>query len=189
MLSLLPATLVPEPENETDFMPLIQPNASSAAKDPNESGSVITLREFYLGLLRLVFAVPLFFYQILEQVEYARGFIWSEQEWPLLEAIREMGLPQPEATAVVSIFLLAVCPAAIVIGFLTRINATLTLLGLLFFFFSRLPLSEFLNGQTYVLYMGIACVLIVSGSGNLSLDGLFAARRRRKRRLKEQADL
>lgn len=169
-------------------MPLIQPSRSPS-KDPLSNEGEFGLREFYLALLRLVLALPLFFYQVREQVEFAWGFVWSREEWPLLDAIREMGLPQPEVTAVASIFVLTVSPAAIALGFLTRLNATLTWLALLFFFFSTLPLSEFLNGQTYVLYMGICAVLVVSGSGNLSLDGLFAARRRRKKRLREEADL
>lgn len=169
-------------------MPLIQPNRDPSRTLSSDEGG-FGLREIYLALLRLVLTVPLFAYQLSEQVAYAWGFVWAREGWPLLDAIRAMGLPQPEVTAVAAIFVLTVCPAAIALGFLARLNAALTGLALLFFFFSTLPLSPFLNGQTYVLYLGICAVLVLGGSGNLSLDGLFAARRRKKKRLREDADL
>ena len=74
-------------------------------------------------------------------------------------------------------------------GSVSRVNAALTLLALIFFFLSDLPLSDWLNGQTYVLYLGITAVLIIGGSGSFSFDGLFAMIRRRKKALRVKAAL
>ncbi len=145
------------------------------------------LADFYLLLLRLVLAVPMFYYQIRDHVGRAWGFLWEQKEWALVDAFDAMGLPQPSVTAVTLVFLLLVCPAAIAIGFLTRINAALSLLAVLFFFLSGLPLSEWLNAQTYVLFLGICAVLILSGPGAFSFDGGFSALRRRRKRRRAEA--
>ncbi|MCB1230765.1 MAG: DoxX family protein [Verrucomicrobiae bacterium] len=149
----------------------------------------IGLPDFYLLLLRLVFALPLFYYQIRQQTVWAWKFLWEQKDWPLLNAMSEMGLPQPSVTAVGLTFILLASPFGILIGFFTRVNAALTLLALIFFFLSDLPFSDWLNGQTYVLYLGITAVLIIGGSGSFSFDGLFAMIRRRKKALRVKAAL
>ncbi len=149
----------------------------------------VGLADFYLLLLRWVLAVPLFYYQIRQQSVMAWSYLWDKKEWPLLVAVTEAGLPQPRIITVALIFVLLACPLGVAVGFLTRINAALTLLAMLFFFLSGLPFSEWMTGQTYVLFLGVAAVLTLSGPGRFSFDGVFAAVRQHKKRLRDQAAL
>lgn len=163
-------------------------NTESSVDSPAPQGGGY-LADIYLLLLRLVMTAPLFYYQIRQQSVVAWQSLWEKKDWPLLNAVTEMGLPQPQVTTVALVFVLVACPLGIVLGFLTRINAALTLLAILFFFLSGLPFSEWMTGQTYVLFLGIAAVLTLSGPGRLSFDGLYAAVRQHKKRLRDQAAL
>lgn len=156
---------------------------------PPAPGGRIGLPDFYLLLLRVVLVFPLAYYQLVEQAQRAWAFVWHEEEWPLLNAIAELGLPQPPVVSATLIFLLLAATLGIALGFLTRINAAITLLALLFFFITGLPFSEWLTAQTYVLFLGVAAVLVLSGPGKFSLDGIFAAIRRRRKALRAKAAL
>ncbi|MCB1091734.1 MAG: DoxX family protein [Verrucomicrobiae bacterium] len=148
----------------------------------------VGVADFYRLFLRVLIAVPMFFYQAKAQTWLAWGFLWEQKEWPLLEAIKEMNLPQPSVTAVGLIFVLLFAPIGILTGFLTRVNACLTLMAVAFFFFTGLPLSDWLSGQTYVLYLGLCLVLVLSGPGAFSIDGIFSFLRRR-RKMRKADDL
>jgi uncharacterized membrane protein YphA (DoxX/SURF4 family) len=159
-------------------MALLRRSSSSAL---DASPEKVGLADFYCLLLRCLLALPMFFYQAKAQTLLAWRFLWEQREWPLHEAIKAMELPQPSVTAVALIFVLLTAPFGILIGFLTRVNAALTLLATGFFFITGLPLSDWLSGQTYVLYLGLCAVLVLSGPGSFSFDGAFAFLRRRRR--------
>ncbi|MCB1063536.1 MAG: DoxX family protein [Verrucomicrobiae bacterium] len=167
-------------------MAFLQPESTP---EPENLQARIGLADFYLLILRLLLAVPMFYYETRQHIGRAWGFLWEQKDWPLVDAFVAMELPQPSVTATTLIFLLLVCPSAIAIGFLTRVNAGLTFLAVLFFFLSGLPLSEWLNAQTSVLFLGICAVLVLSGPGRFSFDGAFAALRRRRKRLRDAAAL
>ena len=158
-------------------MALLRPSTIT----PTEaSADRLGMVDLYRLLLRLVLAVPMFFYQAMSQTTQAWGFVWEKREWPLMQAIEEMALPQPSVTAISLIFILLFCPIGVAVGFLTRVNAALTLLATGFFFISGLPLSDWLSGQTYLLFMGVCAVLVLSGPGAFSIDGVFFFLRRRR---------
>lgn len=167
------------------FMALSRPPSNPPVDSASER---IGVADFYRLLLRALLAVPMFFYQAKAQTILAWGFLWEKREWPLLDAIESMSLPQPSVTAISLTFVLLFSPIGILIGFLTRVNAALTFAATGFFFLTGLPLSDWLSGQTYVLFLGICAVLVLSGPGAFSLDGIFSFLRRR-RRMKRAADL
>lgn len=152
----------------------------SAFKRHETQTEHIGLADFSLLILRVSVALPMFFYQAMAHSLSAWDFLWSQKNWPLLEAMKTMGIPQPPVSAVALTFVLLTAAFGIFIGFLTRINAALTLAAMGFFFLSGLPLSDWLSGQTYVLYFGMCLALILSGPGNFSLDGVFAFLRHRR---------
>jgi uncharacterized membrane protein YphA (DoxX/SURF4 family) len=156
---------------------------SSSNQDTDPAPALIGIPDVYRLLIRLLVAVPMFFYQAKLQTAQAWIYLWDQKEWPLLEAMKEMNLPQPTVTATALIFVMLFSPIAILVGFLTRVNAVLLLLATAYFFVSGLPLSDFLSGQTYVLYLGLCAVMVLCGPGAFSMDAAFGfLRRRRKQR-------
>ena len=136
----------------------------------------------------MLLAGPMFFYQAKAQTAHGWIYLWDQKEWPLMEAMEAMKLPQPAVTAIVLVFVLLFSPIGILIGFLTRVNAVLLMVVTGYFFMSALPLSAYLSGQTYVLYLGLCGVVVLSGPGAFSLDGVFGYLRER-RRLRKMATL
>lgn len=151
--------------------------------------SRLGLADFYLLLLRVVASVPLVYYQVVDQTKLAWGFLWEQKDWPLVGQIGDLSLPQPSILAAVLVFSLLACAVGVFCGFLTRINAAICLIATAFLFLTGLPFSEWMTSQTYVLFLGLMLVLVISGPGRFSFDGIFAALRRRKKELRSQAAL
>jgi len=165
-------------------MSILQPTPTDPAELPPLR---IRSTDFALLLLRICFALAMYYYQVRLHLEPAWRLLWEQKDWPLVDTFVAAGLPQPSVTALTLIFTLLVCSFAILIGFLTRINALLSLAAILFFFLSAIPLSDWLTGQTFVLFLGITATLALGGAGQFSCDAVFAAFRRRRKLRKAEA--
>lgn len=110
-------------------------------------------------------------------VDGARGafhFLWNEQPWTWVQALHQAGLPYAALLAPLLALLLLSISISFILGFLTRLFAALQLL-LLGFLFMRLPASETaLHGETLYLYALCSLTLLLFGSGQCSVDGLFS---------------
>lgn len=181
MVFLVPAC------RSASFFPFLSAMSFSRSSSNTSADAVpaqIGIPDVYRLMIRLLVAVPMFFYQAKLQTAQAWIYLWDQKVWPLLEAMKEMNLPQPTVTATVLIFVMLFAPIGILIGFLTRVNAVLLMLATAYFFLSGLPLSDYLSGQTYVLYLGLCAVLVLCGPGAFSMDAAFGFLRRRRRQRK-----
>ncbi|MEM9282950.1 MAG: hypothetical protein AAGA96_14070 [Verrucomicrobiota bacterium] len=147
---------------------------------PEQSSDKPKSSDFGLFLIRCISVLAFFYYQLIDQLNQARLFIWEKAEWRLVDQIAEMGLPLPGVIATVFILLLAVSLLGLAGGIFTRINAlilfALTTLALI----SPIDLSATLNRQAIVLYLALFLSLACGGAGRVSLD-FFMTRRARKK--------
>ena len=161
-------------------MGLLTPTTSPSDSADSNSGTGIN---FWLLALRCLAAVPMIYYQSWNQALRAWGFVWEKQPWPIAEKFVELDIPQPEVLSASLIFLLLVCPFGVLIGFLTRINAFVTMLAVIFVMITGIEreISQWLNAQVLLLYLGMCLILTLSGGGIFSFDTLLTKRWRRKK--------
>lgn len=122
-------------------------------------------------LLRLVAGGMLFWVHGVHKAEGARDYFRSGGEWTLLDEIRGMGAPVPEATAVFATVVQLVAPLLLVVGLWTR-PAAILLVGVL----AGAIVQNLLAGrdpQLAVLYTLSVLTLSVWGAGRFSLDARF----------------
>lgn len=158
----------------------------TATTSPSEELATrrISTSDFGLLGLRILVSVSMLYYQSWRQALQAWEFVWEKSPWAIADEVEKLGLPQPSMISVTLVFLLLAAPFGILIGFITRFNALVFLIALVFVLVTHLDdtLSVTLNAQTLVLYMGTALILSLSGGGLLSLDGLMTRRRHAKKK-------
>ena len=139
--------------------------------------------DFWLLGLRLLLVLPMFYYQLRDQSVKAWRFAWEERSWALPEQAEAVGLPNPEVVSVALVLVLVIGCFALLIGFLSRINAILVTGALLFVLVPGLEpyLSPNLTPQTILLYLGMGLLLGLAGGGLLSLDGYLWFRRQKSK--------
>lgn len=133
-----------------------------------------------LLLLRVFGGLPMIYFQGWDQAIRAYRYIWEDKPWALVTDMAEKAIFAPNVMASILIFFLLSSSFAVLIGFLTRINATIMLLCTLLILLFGL-LGQFLISQTLVVYAGIFATLIMSGPGLISLDALLTKRRAKKK--------
>ena len=119
-------------------------------------------------LLRVAAGGMLFWVHGVHKAEGAYAHFARGEGWTLLDEVRGMGTPLPEATAVFATAVQLVAPLLIVVGFWTR-PAALLLAAVL----AGAVLQNLLAGrdpQLAVLYTLAALTLGVWGAGRFSLD-------------------
>lgn len=153
---------------------------STPAQSLSEQRRIIP-SDFWLLGLRLLLVLPLYYYQLLDQCLKAWRFAWESRSWALPEQARAVGLPQPEVVSVALVLILLIASVALLIGFLSRINAVLITGALLFILMPGLEpfFSHSLTPQTILLYMGMGVLLGLAGGGLISVDGYLWSRRQR----------
>jgi uncharacterized membrane protein YphA (DoxX/SURF4 family) len=137
--------------------------------------------DFWLLGLRLLMVLPMGYYQLLDQSVKAWKFTWEGHKWALPEQAEAAGLPQPEVVSVALVLILAFSSFALLIGFLSRINAILIAGALVFILVPGLEpyLSSNLTPQAILLYLGMGTILGMAGGGLFSVDGFLWRRRQR----------
>ncbi|MDF1851177.1 MAG: hypothetical protein P1U85_10105 [Verrucomicrobiales bacterium] len=135
-----------------------------------------------LGLLviRLLAALTFLYYQLIDQLNLVRLYLWENAEWSLVQSIDSLGLPFPGAIAVVSILFLCIAFLGITFGFFTRLNGLIGFLLIGCALFLPLEISKALSPQTLILYLLILLGLAVGGGGKLTLDQYFSTKKKKK---------
>lgn len=131
--------------------------------------------------IRILLPLAFAYYQLVDQLDLARLYIWEKADWTLVDSLAELGTPVPGVLAVVSVLLLLVAFLGLAVGVFTRINALLlfVLIGAAFLF--PLEISRTLSPQTFVLYLSVLLGILIGGGGRLTLDHHFSARREKKK--------
>lgn len=140
-------------------------------------GTVI--RDICLLLLRAASSLALVYFHGWRNALEGWEFIWRKTDWPLLEVVTGHGFPWPVAVTIALVPAVLLCCAFLLLGILTRIGAGI-MLG---FTLVAAPLYPGYPDllQAFTLYGVIFLVLVLAGPGHLSLDGLVARRRVRRR--------
>ena len=146
--------------------------------DPNRG---VSSWDFWLLILRAFVVFGMIYYQVIPHAPLAWGLIWKETAWDLVDQFSKIGFPYPPVTAVVFLVLLMISLLGLGLGFVVRINAALFLGLVVLVLFAPLDLSPTLLSQTLMLYIGSGFLLILSGGGLISLDGLLTRRKNRPR--------
>lgn len=139
----------------------------------NRSGGL--LQEFQtIAVLRIGAGFVLFLGYGLEATLKAWHFIWSHAPFPLVTTLEQTWLPLPNVIAPVVSFIAMTVSMAWIVGFFTRLFAAL---------FLPIPLfALMLASRTHAtesdcvvawLFVFISATLVLFGSGQLSIDGLF----------------
>lgn len=137
--------------------------------------------DFGLLLLRFVSVLAFAYYQLIDQLVGARGFVWDRTEWDLYERLSDLELPFPGILATLYIAVLAIGLMAVFVGFFARINALVIFVLAGVALVAPLELSSRLNPQTLVVYLAIFLALAIGGAGKFSLDYFLAGRKARKK--------
>lgn len=99
-------------------------------------------------------------------------FVWKEMPWDWVTALGELKVPYPHIVAPAAAVVLCAVSLSWMAGFLTRLFAVVFLpLGI-----GALVLAQKAHHpmvETCWLYLLVAATLLLFGSGNLSLDGVF----------------
>lgn len=133
--------------------------------------------DFALLLIRILTTLAFLYYQLVDQLNLARTFIWEKADWPLVEFFTDAGIPYPGVLAVACIVVVLIAFLGIAVGVFTRVNALLLLLLIGAAFLFPLELSRALSPQTFVLYLAVFLGLTLGGGGRLTLDYLFSSRK------------
>lgn len=133
------------------------------------------LREFQtIAVLRIGAGFVLFLGYGLEATLKAWHFIWSHAPFPLVTALEQTWLPLPNVISPVVAFITATVSIAWILGFFTRLFAALFLPIPLFALMlaSRMHFTE-TDCVVAWLFVFISATLLLFGSGQISIDGLF----------------
>lgn len=135
-----------------------------------------------LGLLvtRILISLIFLYYQLLDQLNLLRLFLWEKAEWALVESISGMGLSLPGVIAVAGILILSIALLGVFVGVFTRINGLIGVLSIGCLLFLPLEISRAPSPQTLVLYLAVFLGLALGGGGKFTLDQYFANKRNPK---------
>ena len=148
-----------------------QPLPDQSPEKPNSS-------DFGLFIVRFISVSAFVYYQLLDQLNLVRLFVWEKAEWPLIDQIRDMNLPMPELIAPTLIIVLAISLFGISLGIFTRINSLILFILTAFILLAPLDLSPTLAGQARVRYLAVFIALACGGAGRVSLDYLMTGKKR-----------
>ena len=102
----------------------------------------------------------------------AYQFLWNEKSWDWVDTFKTAGAPLPHITAPAAAIILAAVAACWTLGFLSRLFAAIFIpVGIGALLMARSLGSPLV--ESCWLYLFIAATLLLFGSGNLSLDGIF----------------
>tara|TARA_R110002096_G_scaffold40688_25_gene110415 strand:- start:2642 stop:3106 length:465 start_codon:yes stop_codon:yes gene_type:complete len=148
-----------------------QPLPDQSPEKPNSS-------DFGLFIVRFISVSAFVYYQLLDQLNLVRLFVWEKAEWPLIDQIRDISLPMPELIATTLILALAISLFGISLGIFTRINSLILFILTAFILLAPLDLSPTLTRQALVLYLALFLALACGGAGRVSLDYLMTGKKR-----------
>lgn len=125
-----------------------------------------------ISVLRIGAGLTLLWFHAWNGAIGAYQFLWNEKAWDWLEAFKSASFPLPHISAPAAAIVLAAVAVCWTLGFLTRLFAAVFIpVGL-----GALWMAKSLNAphaETCWLYLFIAITLLLFGSGNVSLDGIF----------------
>ncbi|MFK5922109.1 MAG: DoxX family protein [Verrucomicrobiota bacterium] len=145
--------------------------------DSSSSPAGAIFNDLGLLILRLSAGLPLLYFQGWHQSFRAWAFVWEKKSWSLMEQFKELGFAAPGFFATAVILLCVVLSLAVIFAVYTRISAFLLLVLITFMLVVPVEISGSLNAQTLLLYAGMACALIFTGAGRISLDHLLTRKK------------
>ncbi len=148
---------------------------------PENKSSKPQSSDLALLLIRILAVLAFLYYQLGNQLNLARLYLWEKAEWSLVGSITDLGLPVPGVIAMSAVMLLTIALLGITLGILTRINGIVAFVLIGFAFFLPLEVSKALSPQTLLLYLVIFLGLGLGGAGRLSLDQIFSQRKKNKK--------
>jgi uncharacterized membrane protein YphA (DoxX/SURF4 family) len=137
-----------------------------------------------VAVLRIGAGLVLFLQYALEGVLRAYNFVWTKAPWELVDTVGQAGMPWPQVLLPAAALISVIVAVAWMVGFLTRLFATLFLPVLI----TSLFIMDKVGGDAHFtvcwLYVFICITLMFYGSGMMSVDGLFklGSRPRKKKR-------
>lgn len=136
-------------------------------------------------VLRVGAGLVLFLQYALEGGIRAWQYIWQHKPWSFIEDLKKAGVPLYEAAGPGVAALVLAVSLAWMLGFFTRLFSALFLCVSLAALSMAGRLHVEAHSTTGWLFVFIAITLILNGSGNISVDGLFhlASRPKKKRSL------
>lgn len=134
-----------------------------------------------LLLIRILSAATFFYYQLFDQLSFAKQFVWNKAPWDLVDQLNERGLHYAGPIAVVIIAALFLSVLALVAGIFSRINALVLLVITGFIFITPLELSTTLNPQSLALYLSLFLAFSCGGAGRISLDYFLAGKKAKRK--------
>ena len=134
------------------------------------------LRELQtIAVLRIGAGLVLFLGFGLEATLQAWHYIWSQRPFPLVATLQQTWLPLPNVVAPATAFIAATVAIAWILGFFTRLFSAMFLVVVLLAL--TIMGSIHATETDYVvawLFVFISVTLLLYGSGQISVDGLFS---------------
>jgi uncharacterized membrane protein YphA (DoxX/SURF4 family) len=124
-------------------------------------------------ILRAGLAAIMFFMHGLPHAIAAWSYIWKKQPWELVETLTELQYPFPAILSSSTAIILTIFPLSIFLGFLSRISAAILVVFLVTILVAAGSLEGFITQESIFLYLIGYSTLIVTGSGQISLDTAF----------------
>jgi uncharacterized membrane protein YphA (DoxX/SURF4 family) len=125
-----------------------------------------------ISVLRIGAGLTLLWFHAWHGAIGAYQFLWNEQAWNWVDAFKTAGFPLPHITAPAAAIVVAAVAICWTLGFLTRLFAAVFIPVAI----GALWMAKSLNSpqaEACWLYLFIAATLLLFGSGNVSLDGIF----------------
>lgn len=135
------------------------------------------LQALGLLLLRLTAGLNLLLWHGWRETFGAWLHLWRKNPWPLPETLGSLGFPWPLPVAVALVVIAVFSSIFLILGLLTRISAALMAVAAITSAVLYQAYPE--RAEKYLLYAGIFAVLLISGPGWLSTDGLLQRSTRR----------
>lgn len=143
-------------------------------RNPQATTPGLLIRDVGLLLLRISAAAVLGSFHAWQQLLLGWGHLWRKEPWPLVDILKDYGLPFPHIAASAAAVIFALCSIGLFFGAVSRLCALLLLVctsvGLLFNFMDPV-------GEKLFLYAAIYLVILLCGPGCFSVDHLLRSRR------------
>lgn len=141
------------------------------AVSPATVGLPSLMRATGLLVLRLAAGLSLLGWHGWREAYGAWFHLWRKTSWSFPSTLGAMGFPWPVPSAVTLVAIGVLCSVFLVLGLLTRVSAILlgTAAVTAAFLYKAYPD----RAEKYLLYAAIYLVLLISGPGWLSADGLL----------------
>jgi uncharacterized membrane protein YphA (DoxX/SURF4 family) len=144
---------------------------SFSSTRPNSEFDIGTLFQT-ISILRIGAGLSLLWFHAWHGAIGASRFLWREQPWAWVDTFTKAALPVPHLAAPAAAAFLATVAVSWTLGFLTRLFALIAIpLSIAAILIARHSFPDQI--ETAILYLFISLTLLLFGSGNISLDGLF----------------